>query len=295
MNSKSNIAVDIKDFWQNNPCGSDFIEKSEWEKFFKNYDDFKFKIEPHIIDNLAGIEWKNKKVLEIGLGQGAEAQKIIERGAVYYGIDLTEESVFRVKKRFELNNLKYDSVSVMNAEKIEYEDEYFDIVFSHGVIHHSPEISKIIEEIYRILKKNGKAVIMLYHRNSLNYRVSINIIRRAGIFLLYIPGFLKIISKITGEPVERLRKHKENMKKTGLSYLKMSNFIHKSTDGPDNIYSSVFTKKDAKKMFGKFSEIRFSVHYINLRHIPLLIVLPKKIKKMLEAKYGWHLWINAVK
>ncbi|MBI5403300.1 MAG: class I SAM-dependent methyltransferase [Ignavibacteriae bacterium] len=295
MSGKKNITSDIKDFWQKNPCGSDFIEKSDWKIFFREYDEFKYKIEPHIIDNLDSIDWKNKRVLEIGLGQGAEAQRIIERGAIYYGIDLTEESVFRVKKRFEINNLGYESVSVMNAEKIGYEDGFFDIVFSHGVIHHSPDIGIIIGEIFRVLKKNGTAIIMLYHKNSVNYRISINIIRRAGIFLLYIPGFSKIISKLTGEPVERLKKHKENIKKSGLSYLKMSNFIHKSTDGPDNIFSSVFTKNDSKKMFEEFSDIRFSVHYINLRHVPFLLILPKKIKKILESKYGWHLWIYAIK
>jgi len=295
MSDNNNITENIKDFWQKNPCGSDFVENSSWEKFFREYDEYKYKIEPHIPININNIDWKNKKVLEIGLGQGAEAQKIIERGAKYYGIDLTEESVFRVKKRLELNNLKYEKISVMNAEKIEYPDEFFDIVFSHGVIHHSPNIEKIISEIHRTLKAKGTAVIMLYHKNSLNYQVSIKIIRRAGIFLLYVPGFSKIISKITGEPIERLIKHRKNMKKSGLSYLNMRNFIHKSTDGPDNIFSSVFTKKHSKEMFGKFSEIRFSIHYINLRHIPFLLILPQKLKKILEARYGWHLWIYAIK
>jgi ubiquinone/menaquinone biosynthesis C-methylase UbiE len=295
MSDNKLVADNIKYFWENNPCGSDFVEKNDWEIFFNDYDKFKFKLEPHIINNLNNIDWNGKKVLEIGLGQGAEAQKIIEKGAIYNGIDLTEESIFRVKKRFEINNLKFESLNVMNAENINFADNSFDIVFSHGVIHHSPQIQKTINEIFRVLKKNGLAVIMLYHKNSLNYRVSINIIRRIGIFLLYIPGMSKIICKLTGEPLERLIKHKEYMKRDGIGYLKMKNFIHKSTDGPDNAFSSVFSEKDAKKMFGKFSDIKFTIHYINFRHLPFLYILPKSIRKSLESKYGWHLWVYAGK
>jgi ubiquinone/menaquinone biosynthesis C-methylase UbiE len=293
---KNNIFTEnIKNFWEKNPCGSDFIEKSDWQNFFSNYDIFKFNSEPHILENLNKIDWYNKKVLEIGLGQGAEAQKIIEKGAIYSGIDLTEESISRLKKRFEIYNLKYESLEVMNAEKINYDDDSFDIVFSHGVMHHSPDIKNIIDEIYRVLKKGGNAIIMLYHRNSLNYQISIKFVRRSGIFLLYIPGISKIISKLTGEPLDRLNKHKENMKKEGICYLKMKNFIHKSTDGPDNVFSSVFTKEDAKKMFGKFTNISFSTHFVNIRHLPFLYILPKKSKKTFESKYGWHLWIYAKK
>jgi SAM-dependent methyltransferase len=183
----------------------------------------------------------------------------------------------------------------MNAEKIEFEDNTFDIVFSHGVIHHSPAITDIIKEIYRVLKKDGNAIIMLYHKNSLNYQVSIKIIRRIGIFLLYIPGISKIISKLTGEPLDRLNKHKENIKKDGICYLNMKNFIHKSTDGPDNVFSSVFNEKDANKMFVDFTEKKYSFHYVNFRHLPFLYLLPKRARKSLESKFGWHMWIYAQK
>jgi ubiquinone/menaquinone biosynthesis C-methylase UbiE len=285
----------IKDFWENNPCGSDFVEKKDWKIYFDEYDSYKFKLEPQITENLNNIDWNGKRVLEIGLGQGAEAQKIIEKGGLYNGIDLTEESVYRVRKRFGVNNLKYESLNVMNAESIEFDDSSFDIVFSHGVIHHSPRIKNIINEIHRVIKENGRVVIMLYHKNSFNYKVSINIVRRAGIFLLYIPGMPKIICKLTGEPYDRLVKHKENLKRDGVGYLKMKNFIHKSTDGPDNVFSSVFSEEDARKLFVEFSDLKFTKHYINFRHLPFLNLLPKRSKKYLESKYGWHLWVYAGK
>jgi 2-polyprenyl-3-methyl-5-hydroxy-6-metoxy-1,4-benzoquinol methylase len=63
------------------------------KKFFIEYDRYKFSTEPHIVEELNKIEWKNKKVLEIGVGQGAEAQVMIEKGALYNGIDTTNESI----------------------------------------------------------------------------------------------------------------------------------------------------------------------------------------------------------
>lgn len=94
----------ITAFWENHPCGVDFIETTEWESFFKEYDKYKYSFEPHILEEIAKVDFKNKRVLEIGLGQGAETQKIIEKGAIYNGIDITNESVNRVKLRCKLFN-----------------------------------------------------------------------------------------------------------------------------------------------------------------------------------------------
>jgi ubiquinone/menaquinone biosynthesis C-methylase UbiE len=229
-------------------------------------------------------------VLEIGLGQGADSMQLINRGAKYYGIDLTEESVRRVKERFELYDKSYAKVQVANALNIPYEDDFFDLVYSHGVIHHVPDIKDIVDEIYRVLKPGGKAVVMLYHKNSFNYYISISIIRRIGLF--FFPFLSKIIAKITGEDIERINKHILNLKKQGIRYFKIDNFIHKSTDGPDNVFTSVWTNNSAKKLFGKFAQFSTKVYFLNERHLlGFQLILPKAIKNLLARKFGWHLWI----
>ncbi len=287
---------DVRKFWDENPCGGEFVEADEFRSFFKKYDEFKYSIEPHIVDEIAQLKLKGKRLLEIGLGQGAEAQKLIEGGCIYNGVDLTEESVKRVKLRCELYNLPYESVTQQNAENLTFEDNSFDVVFSHGVIHHSPNIKKIIAEIRRVLKPGGQIVIMLYHRNSINYQISIKLIRRLGIFSLFIPGAHKLISRLTGEKSERLMKHVANLKKSGWSYLSMKNFIHRSTDGPDNPYSSVYSKKESLELFKDFSNISFSVHYFNERHFPgFRAILPDSLKNWIERRWGWHLWIKGTK
>ena len=47
-----------------------------------------------------------------------------------------------------------------------FPNNYFDIVWSWGVIHHSPNTKKCAEEITRVLAKNGILYIMLYNKNS---------------------------------------------------------------------------------------------------------------------------------
>lgn len=288
---------EIKKFWNENPVGSNFITYEEGKEFYEKYDAFRYRTEGHILSELDKIDFKNKKVLEIGLGQGADSMQIINRGAIYYGIDLTEESVRRVKKRFELYKLPYQDVVIGNAEKLPFDSDFFDIVYSHGVIHHAENIYNIVDEIHRVLKKNGTAVIMLYHKSSFNYHVSISIFRRLGLMLLIpFPFLIKLISKVTGENPERIRKHLSNLKAQGGVYFKMKNFIHKSTDGPDNVFSSAWTDHTSRKLFKDFSEIHTRVHFLNERHLlGLQYILPKSVKKWLANRYGWHLWIYATK
>ncbi|HVF80716.1 MAG TPA: class I SAM-dependent methyltransferase, partial [Flavisolibacter sp.] len=289
---------EIKNFWNQNPVGENFVEYGDGgAAFFKRYDEFRYKTEGHILGELDKIDFKNKDLLEIGIGQAADSEQIVKRGANYYGIDLTETSIQRIKDRFKLYNLPYKEVQIANAEKIPYQDNFFDIVYSHGVIHHSPNIEKIVDEIHRVLKPGGQAVIMLYHKSSFNYHVSISIFRRVGLSLLMVFPFLsRIIQKITGEDVERINEHRKNIRKDGFSYLKMKNFIHRSTDGPLNIYSSVWTAQTAGMLFKKFNRIETSVHFLNERHLlGMQHLISKKLKQKLADKYGWHLWIKAEK
>jgi ubiquinone/menaquinone biosynthesis C-methylase UbiE len=287
----------IREFWNENPVGSNFIPYHQDRSFYEQYDAFRYGTEGHILGELDTMDLAGKKTLEIGLGQGADSTQLIDRGALYYGIDLTEESVRRVKERFELFNKPYVEVQVANAENIPYPDNSFDIVYSHGVIHHSPRIELIVAEIHRVLKPGGKAVIMLYHRSSFNYYISIGLMRRVGLMLIWIFPFLaKLVSRLTGESVERINRHKYYLKQEGISYFRMKNFIHRSTDGPDNVYATVWSKRSSRKLFHAFREMDFSIHFLNQRHLlGLQHLLPGSFKRWMAGRYGWHLWVKAIK
>jgi SAM-dependent methyltransferase len=282
--------------WNAHPVGEDFVQGSDWRERFLAYDAFKYEHEPHILDELARLEVKGKRVLEIGLGQGAESQKLIEAGAIYTGIDFTQESVARVRRRCEIFGLPYERIEQMNAETMAFPDASFDLVFSHGVIHHSPRYAAIVRQIHRVLRPGGRVVVMVYHRHSLNYQVSIRLVRRAGIALLFVPGAARLVSRLTREPLDRLLKHRANLRQDGLTYLRMEQFIHRATDGPDNVYSTVFTEREARDLFSMFEDVRVWKHLLNERHFPVLRnLLTPGAKRRLAAKYGWHLWISGVK
>lgn len=110
-----------------------------------------------------------EKVLEIGTGIGTDLIEYAKNGSKVYGIDLGPDQIDLTKLNFKLRNLNYEDLKVCSAENIEHEDETFDLVYSFGVLHHTPNTEKAISEIYRILKPDGQAIIMLYARGWKHY------------------------------------------------------------------------------------------------------------------------------
>ena len=272
----------IKDFWDENPCGQTLVAASpqRYTEFFDSYDRYRYTTEEHILGCLDEIDFEGKRVLEIGLGQGADSEQIVRRGALWSGIDVTPTAIERVKARFALRGLDYQYLGVGSAVALPFDDCTFDLVYSHGVLHHIPEIGKAQSEIARVLKSDGQLVAMLYSKFSLNYLLSISIIRRFALAACYLLGV-----DLSGKPGTHLQAAKE---KGLLSYLKMSSFIHRNTDGPLNPYSKVYSLSSVKRDFRAF-EIAFS--HKEFMHAPPLPVgwLP------LSRYLGWHLWIHMKK
>lgn len=272
---------EIKDFWQMHPCGAELVgdlneeTRAEYADFFARYDAFRYAKEPHILTNLDRIDFNSKRVLEIGLGQGADGKQIVRRGGTYSGADLTEESVKRVKMRFSLHDLPFDRIERASALELPFDDNSFDIVFSHGVLHHIPEIKTAQAELHRVLKPDGKLIVMLYAKWSLNYLVAICVARRLGLLAMYALGL---------KPGGIYGDHIANAKKVGIwKYLAMDNFINVSTDGPFNPYSKVYDAAEIAKDFTDFEIVETHKEFM---HAPPLPVgwLP------LAGVLGWHLW-----
>src|SRR5262249_7270271 len=159
---------------------------------------------------------------------------IIRRGAHWSGLDLTAESVARVKTRLRSRGLPYVDLRQGSVLACPFPDRSFDIVYSHGVLHHVPDIARAQAEIWRLLQPSGLLVVMLYARWSLNYLLSIAVLRRFGLLGLY-------ALNLRGSSV--YARHVANARAIGLGhYLRMDNFIHRNTDGPDNPYSKVYDR-----------------------------------------------------
>jgi 2-polyprenyl-3-methyl-5-hydroxy-6-metoxy-1,4-benzoquinol methylase len=115
---------------------------------------------------------RGKRVLEIGCGMGSHAQLLAGAGSDLSAIDLTPRAVETTRKRLTVNGLEAD-LKVMDAERMEFGDAQFDFVWSWGVIHHSADTGRIIDEVHRVLKPGGEFRVMVYHRRSISAWTSV--------------------------------------------------------------------------------------------------------------------------
>lgn len=279
---------DVKEFWNAHPCGDHIVGglhaafADDYERFFTAYDAWRYRQEAHIPACLDRVDWCDRKVLEIGLGQGTESEQIIRRGGRWSGLDLTQESVDRVRARLAIRSLPHDDLQQGSALDIPWPDATFDIVFSHGVLHHIPDIRSAQAEIHRVLKPGGHLVAMLYSRASLNYHVSIRIVRRVALAVAYPLRCSRLLRQTS--PV--LRQHLDNAQVMGLRrYLALDNFTHRNTDGPLNPYARVYLPREVAEDFPDFELVDWCKRYM---HAP-----PLPVRRLPAQRWlGWHLWVH---
>ena len=182
--TNTNLKERVRAFWQANPCGVKFADAAPGTRhFYELVEAHRYTKEWHIPIAADFQSARGLKVLEIGCGLGTDGAQYAEAGADYTGVDLTDAAVDLARKRFELFDLP-GKFQTADAERLDFADESFDLVYSHGVLHHTPETQKAIDEVHRVLRPGGRAVVMLYHRDSYNYRINISILRRVGARLL---------------------------------------------------------------------------------------------------------------
>lgn len=170
MNKHENTDLkdQVRDFWDNETCGTFLTDKEKFTKeYFEEIEQIRYDMQPEIHEFAEFHKSKNKKILEIGVGAGTDFLQWVRSGAIAYGLDLTEQAIEHVKHRLSLYNLKAEQFKTGDAENLPFEDNFFELVYSWGVIHHTPDTPKAFHEIVRVLQPGGKAKIMIYHRKSI--------------------------------------------------------------------------------------------------------------------------------
>lgn len=139
---------------------------------------------------------RGERVLEIGVGVGTDLVQFAKNGARVSGIDLTPNAVATTGQHLAAYGLEADYLDTGDAENLPFDDETFDVVYSFGVLHHTPDTAKAIREVHRVLKPEGRAIIMLYSRGFKHYfkRVLINGVLR-GELLRY--GYDETVNRNT--------------------------------------------------------------------------------------------------
>jgi len=296
IDSNADLKERVRAFWQAHPCGTKFSDaEMGTPEFFERVEAHRYTKEWHIPEAADFAGARGLRVLEIGCGMGTDGAQFAQAGAHYTGIDLTEAAIELARKRFELSGLEGE-FRVADAEHLDFADNSFDRVYSHGVLHHTPDTARAVAEIHRVLKPGGRAAVMLYHRGSYNYRVGIRVLRRAGARLLKSEGGIRIIHRLTGEPVESLREHAGLLKAGSSGYLASDEFLSQSTDGAGNPLARVYSRREARELFKDFQKVNLHAYFLNKRFIPLIgKLLSRTVESALASRWGWHLWIYATK
>ena len=144
----------VRDFWNQASCGEALYLSDVDKAGYAAQAKARYELEPYILDFARFGDARGLRVLEIGVGLGADHQQFAEAGADLWGIDLTERAIEHTRQRLAVFGLT-SHLAVGDAENLDFPEESFDRVYSWGVLHHSPDTPKAIAEVGRVLKRGG--------------------------------------------------------------------------------------------------------------------------------------------
>ena len=154
-------------FWNKKSCGSWITDAKEFSMaYFSDIEDHRYRCEPDVFGFAQFTRFYKSNILEVGVGAGTDFVQWAKAGAKAHGIDLTDKSIHNTRAALEASGLTCEELKKGDAEHIPYNDNKFDLVYSWGVIHHSPDIQCAFREIVRVTKPGGKVKVMIYNRRS---------------------------------------------------------------------------------------------------------------------------------
>lgn len=284
-------------FWSGNQPGTRFSDATLGsERFFQEVEAHRYGLEGHILDVVDVPRWSGADVLEAGCGIATDGVQLARAGAHYTGIDFSRAALDVAPRRFRIEGLP-GSFARSLVTHLPFADDSFEMVLSHGVVHHVHDTQAAVDEFHRVLRPGGTAIVMVYHRRSLNYYLNIMTLRRLFATALVVPGATGAVSRLTGESEAVLEGHRRLLRRYGARYLTdRSLFLSNNTDGPGNPLSKAFSRHDVEEMFCRFRSVKTTVRNLNVRIYPGAGALARTgFAKRAERRIGWHLYVEAVK
>lgn len=282
----------VREYWDGKPCDSDLSDKTRLTReYFLDIERQRYALQPHILEVISKIDWRGKRVLEIGSGVGTDARVIIGKGGIYTGINVDRASTEATAQALRVFSLP-GRVLQCDATCLAFPDGAFDVVYSFGVLHHIPEVEKAVAEIRRVLKPGGDLLLMLYNRSSINYTVEIMLLRKLGQRMLSLPGAIAMLARM-GFPRQKLERHRELAGQPGT--MSDVEWLSRNTDGPDNPHSKVYDAVQAAALLSAFRIVEHEVRFFDHRHwgFPGRL-LPERARRALGRLWGWHRIVHGV-
>lgn len=280
----------VKDYWERFPAGWGELSDQESNPvaFLEERDRQTRILSPRIADLYRMHLARGAVTLDVGCGQGYNAQELVRYGARLTAIDLTEKGLGLARTRFAIRGLEANFL-LADAQNLPFTSNTFEIVHSSGVFHHIPDMESAVRELYRVMKPGARASIMVYNKSSWRYWYSLQFRLRLIMTVLYmLPSRLKTVLLL---------------RKPGLhSYLpsrwpSTGDIINAGTDfgGIENPLSRVFTKKRARKLFHQFKIEGFATSGSPYRPFRTKKNVAEKmmarIISRLNRRFGWYLYV----
>lgn len=159
---------DVRTYWDRRPCNIRHSARPVGTReYFDEVEARKYFVEPHIPGFAQFERWQGRRVLEIGCGIGTDAVNFARAGADYTGLELSPASMELAQKRFAVFGLK-GAFCIGNAERLPefFPQQRFDLIYSFGVIHHTPSPRAVIAGARELIRPDGELRVMVYAKNS---------------------------------------------------------------------------------------------------------------------------------
>jgi ubiquinone/menaquinone biosynthesis C-methylase UbiE len=273
----SSISAGIKDRdkeetikqWNNDPCGGSAGKGLPVgsQAFYERIDENRYEqYAPWMKSVMEYDHFKGQRLLEVGFGMGTDLFQFASHGAIVSGIDLTPKHCEIASQRFKLYGIPAD-LRLGDAEDMPYEDESFDAVYTFGVIHHSPNTEKIVDEIYRVLKPGGRAIIGVYHKLS----------------------FFYLAATVLWNYILKLRFLRESLRRT------MSRIEYRESSDACPLVK-VYGRREMNRMLKAFSSVQFEIRQLTHDDFGRFKrFVPRWLPAKLEPIIGWYLVAKCVK
>lgn len=256
--------------WSADPAGAVYGREHEFgtREFFDTVERHRYtEYAPWMADVMGFDDFAGKRLLEVGCGMGTDLLQFARGGARVTGVDLTPRSIEISRHHLTLYEQRGD-FAVTDAEKLPFEDESFDVVYSNGVLHHTPDTAGAVREIHRVLRPGGLARVMLYHRNSWNYWFEIVLHR----------GLLRG-QLLRGQTTEDI----------------MSRYVEVN-EGEGRPLVKVYSRRQARELFSMFREVTVQVDQLIRPELYLAgRLVPERLFTGLRHTIGWNVIISARK
>jgi SAM-dependent methyltransferase len=160
------LKSEVRGFWDAASCGEVYADGLSAEQRFRRHADARYRLEPYLRGFARFEEGSGQDVLEIGVGMGADHLEWARSGPCRLaGVDLTPRAVAWTTQRLATYGFTSE-LKEADAENLPFPDDSFAIVYSWGVLHHSPDTPQAFREAHRVLRPGGTLRAMIYHRPS---------------------------------------------------------------------------------------------------------------------------------